>query len=211
MRPNRTLQIKAFTLIELLVVITILAILMGIILPALSSVVFKSQEKVCQVDISQIEIALKSYDSDFRDFPPSTVKALGLKDENNINSGNESLTLCLSSNLKTDTYYEFRDEQLENTDFDTSPVPLKTLTGSVFSTQDLLEITDPWGNPYIYFHYRDLNAKTTQVYQINGAEQKAKPYAGKSKTGNFAGYGKYQIMSIGKDMKVNTDDDIRSN
>jgi len=184
---------------------------MGIILPALSSVVFKSREKVCQVDISQIEIALKSYNSDFRDFPPSTLKALGLKYENNINSGNESLVLCLSSNLKTDTYYEFRDEQLENTDFDTSPVPLKTLTGSAFSTQDLLELTDPWGNPYVYFHYRDLNTKTTQSYQINGAQQVAKPFAGKSKTGNFPGYGKYQIISLGSDMQVNTEDDIRSN
>lgn len=211
MRKIPTSQIKAFTLIELLVVITILAILMGIILPALSSVVFKSQEKVCQVDISQIEIALKSYNSDFRDFPPSTVKALGLKEENNINSGNEALVLCLSSNLKTDTYYEFKDDNLENTDMDSSPVPLKTLTGSVFSTQDLLEVTDAWGNPYIYFHYRDLNSKTEQNYQINGEVQKAKPFAGKSKTGNFPGYGKFQIISAGKDGKIGTDDDIRSN
>jgi prepilin-type N-terminal cleavage/methylation domain-containing protein len=211
MLRNQTSQTRGFTLVEILVVIAIIAILLGIILPALSGIIFKSQEQVCKVDISQIEIALKSYSSDFRDFPPSTVKELGLKDENNLNSGNEALVLCLSSGLKTDTYYEFKEDRLENTDLDSSPVPLKKLTGSVFQTQDLLEITDPWGNPYVYFHSRNLNTATTHNYQINGQLQAAKPYAGKSKTGNFPGYGKYQVISLGGDMTVGTEDDIRSN
>lgn len=203
-------QKKGFTLIELLIVVVILGLLMSILLPALSSVLFKSKQKMAIVDISQIETALASYHSDFRDFPPSTVKELGIKNENNINSGNEALVLCLSSTLKTDTYLEFRDDNLDNTDSDSSPIPLNKLTGSSFQTKDLLELLDPWGDPYVYFHSRNLNIATQHTYQINGAEQQAKPHSGKTKTGNFPGYGKYQIISLGGDMKVNTEDDVYS-
>ena len=209
-KPAR-LKIRAgFTLIELMVVIIILALLFSILIPAVSSIMTSSLRKASAVEIQQIENALRLYESDYRDFPPSTLKELGLKQENGINSGIESLVLCLSSRHKTASYYEFQEDKLENTDADISPIPLKVLVDSIFNTNALLELVDPWGNPYIYFHSRDLTATTKQLYNIGGTETLVTPYSGESKTGLFPGYGRYQILSSGPDNEIHSEDDVRS-
>ncbi len=201
---------EAFTLVELLVVIAIIGLLLAILLPAIGAVFGSSQRRVCQVSIQQIETSLRLYESDYRDYPPSTVAQLGLSKENKVNSGNESMVLCLSSKNKTDSYFEFKEDNLENNDFDSSPIPLSKLTGSIFQTNSLLELNDPWGNPYVYFHHRDLHSASQQEYNIGGQRTVVTPFSGQTKTGNFPGYGRYQIISSGPDMKIHSEDDIRS-
>lgn len=58
---------NAFSLIELLVVISIISLLIGILLPALSAARDRAQHAACQQHLRQIGIALHSYAADAND------------------------------------------------------------------------------------------------------------------------------------------------
>jgi prepilin-type N-terminal cleavage/methylation domain-containing protein len=68
--PNTHRPPGAFTLIELLVVIAIIALLIGILLPALSSARRTARTAVCQSNMRQLGIAVSGYTSDAEDFLP---------------------------------------------------------------------------------------------------------------------------------------------
>lgn len=70
---------RAFTLIELMVVVTIIAALVGILLPALWHVYGHAERIQCQSNLKQIAMAVLSYTTDHKGaIPPTKVEPAGL-------------------------------------------------------------------------------------------------------------------------------------
>ena len=197
-----------FTLIEMLIVMGIIVILVGILLPSVWSARRHARKNQAATAIQNLRMAIESYHGAFGDFPPSTLRDIGLP-VNRTNDGIESLVACISTTRKGGPFHEFEEDKLKNADRDKIP----DFNASYLKKGEAYEYVDPWGNPYIYFHNRDYaNPEIASKYGFpEGKTVKATP-SKSPKTGNWHGYESFQLWSAGPDGKNDNGggDDITS-
>ncbi len=70
-------RIRGFTLIELLVVISIIALLVSILLPALNEARDRARRMVCGTNLQQVGVAMQGYAADYRDVLPLVSFSVG--------------------------------------------------------------------------------------------------------------------------------------
>jgi prepilin-type N-terminal cleavage/methylation domain-containing protein len=76
-RPVRNPHRRGFTLVELLVVIAIIGLLVALLLPAVQAARAAGRRMKCQNNLKQLCLAMHSYESSWRSYPPSMVLSPG--------------------------------------------------------------------------------------------------------------------------------------
>ena len=164
---NNKPSLKGFTIIELLVVIAIIMFLAGITIPIISSIQTNAKKGVTSAQISQLELALKQFESDFGVFPPDiytanpiSIGGVSIPVNSNLTTGDKCLVFFLGSvftfnpglpNEETyGPYIEFKRAQITGTgqDFTDNPGSI-TITG-VNGTSEVFQYKDPFGEDYFY-------------------------------------------------------------
>jgi prepilin-type N-terminal cleavage/methylation domain-containing protein len=161
---------NAFTLIELLSVMVILLVLAGISVPIISSARTSAKKGVTSAQISQLELALKQFESDFGVFPPDTyttadtvisVGGISIPLDDDVGTGTKCLVFFLGSRFtfnpgltneeKYGPYIEFKKSQLEGTGVDFADDVFESITiEGVNGTREVFQLKDPFGKYYIY-------------------------------------------------------------
>lgn len=197
-----------FTLVELIIVITIIGLLITLLSPVLSKLLLKGESSVAENTIHLIKVALKAYEGEMGDLPPTSSEEMGVPPPNSYNLGIESLMIAFHrrdySGVNPFTKLE---EWATNTDADTASQNI-----TIFNRPELLEYRDPWGNPYVYFRIRDCNGPWAKQKMILGDGEEIEVEAVKWKElGVYAGREDgFQILSLGPDGEFGTEDDVHS-
>jgi prepilin-type N-terminal cleavage/methylation domain-containing protein len=213
--PHDRASRLAFTLIELLTVITIIAILMGLLFPAIQVVKDQANKAAARAAVMQIQSAVKNYYTEYGKYPvadyststPPTDIRLGDKSTANAQDDNAELFNILrakNTGKNTDnTYNPRRISFYEGAPVKDPNAPkngfLDATPGAGGGVQGALY--DPWGKEYTII----IDANYNDVISLSGLYS---DFTEKSQdgvdTGARTGVG---VFSLGKDGQVGSPKD----
>ncbi|MFC1805747.1 type II secretion system protein [Planctomycetota bacterium] len=162
-------SLRGFTLIELLVVVSIIAVLAGILLPAIAAVSRAAKVAGAQSLISRIEIAANQYQKDQTHFPPDCISLGTYKYLNPFDGSPHTPGIALPPEA---VYY-----YLSNPFVAAKPY-IQFAQGAEatdYNRNDLPEVLDPWGRPILYNRGR-FPGKAYNVFNYAGPTQSSTDY-----------------------------------
>ncbi len=145
---SRAASRRGFTLIEILVVITIIAVLAGLLFPAMSAVRESARKASAKNDIMQIVNAVKNFMTDYGRMPAPT-GTVGTAPVSNatlmtVLRGVE--TAATKTNPRAIRYLEIPEKTATSSSTVTRSGIVKPSSGTAAGTSDWF---DPWENAYV--------------------------------------------------------------
>ena len=187
---------SGFTLVERLVVIAIIGILAGMGSQMMGFSIRKGGISAAESEIQRLTLGVESFQLDYGDFPPSSMEDEYEVTGNRLDSGNESMVAHLASRARGRSYFEFKEEYLDNLDSDILANDMVEQMSWLFGDNQLREYLDPWGNPYVYIHNRDYGRE----FSVSQEGVPVMVTSGTStKTSTFHEPIRFQIWSAGPD------------
>ena len=182
----------------MLVVIVIIGILTALVMSGIMKAGESSKIQATRAIAKQISAGLDSYQNRFGDYPPTSLEAFKVILPNDINNGIETLVACLATN-NGGPFYQFDESFLMNSDGDKVS---KNITNWFFGDNQLREVVDNWGNPFIYFHFRDYQKPSSKIlkYKMSEGIEECKP-SKSGATATFHNPNSFQIWSAGPNGK----------